>query len=68
MNSETKKEINSYRNSTLQFSQPVEIQFSSSLRLPLECSKSEGFWSLLSVGTYFDEDVRDDQIHLELYT
>ena len=21
-----------------------------------------------SVGTYFDEDVRDDQIHLELYT
>jgi len=20
------------------------------------------------VGTYFDEDVRDDQIHLELYT
>jgi len=22
----------------------------------------------LHVGTYFDEDVRDDQIHLELYT
>jgi len=44
MYSKTNKEINSYRNLALQFSQPVEIQVSSSLRLPLECSKSEGFW------------------------
>ena len=48
MHSETNKKINSHRNSALQFSQPVEIQVSSSLSLPLECSKSEGFWALLS--------------------
>ena len=48
MYSETNKEINSYRISALQFSQPAKIQFSSSLRLSLECSKSECFWALLS--------------------
>ena len=48
MYSETNKEIKSYRNSALQFSQLAEIQVSSSLSLPLECSKSEGFWALLS--------------------
>ena len=48
MYSETNKKINSYENLALQFSQPAKIQVSSSLRLPLECSKSEGFWALLS--------------------
>ena len=46
--SETNKKINSYRNLALQFSQPTEIQISSSLKLSLEYSKSEGFWALLS--------------------
>ena len=48
MYSETNKEINSYRILALQFSQPAKIQVSSLLRLPLECSKSEGLWALLS--------------------
>jgi len=48
MYSETNKEINSYRNLALQCSQPAKIQVSSSLKLPLECSKSESFWVLLS--------------------
>jgi len=46
--SETNKK-NSYKFLALQFSQPVKkIQVSSSLRLPLECNKFEGFWALLS--------------------
>jgi len=48
MYSETTKEIKSYRNSALQFSQPAEIHVSNSLSLSLECSKYEGFWALLS--------------------
>ena len=47
MYSETNKKIKSYRNLALQFSQPAEIKVSSSLSLPLEYSKSEGFWALL---------------------
>ena len=43
MYSEKNKEINNYRNLVLQFSQPAEIH--SSLRLPLEYSKSEGLLS-----------------------
>ena len=46
MYSELNKKINSCRNLALQFNQPAEIQVSSSLRLPLECSKSESFWVL----------------------
>jgi len=48
MYSELIKKINGYRNLALQFNQPTKIQISSSLRLPLECSKSEGFWTPLS--------------------
>jgi len=48
MYSWTNKEINSYKILALQFSQPIKIHVSSSLRLSLECSKSEGFWALLS--------------------
>ena len=48
MYSETNKKINSYKNLVLQFSQPIEIQVSNSLRLLLECSKSKGFWALHS--------------------
>ena len=31
-------------------------------------SRCGGVVQAMGVGTYFDEDVRDDQIHLELYT
>ena len=48
MYTETNKKINSYRILALQFSQSTKTQVSISLRLPLECSKSEGFWALLS--------------------
>ena len=48
MYSWTNKEIKSYKNLALQFNQPAGIQVSSSLSLPLECDKSEGFWALFS--------------------
>ena len=48
-----------------------KIQVSSSLRLPQECSKSEGFWALLflaeSRGTYMSTAAKNSLL-LNLYT